>query len=141
MNNSDYVLDSNIVSAVLNGHPKLRERLNIVPAERIFLNIVSAFENLRGWFAQVNKQQPTNRIVWAFDGLQKTLAYYGQNQVLPFDDAAATKYEELRKKHRRLGRDDLRIAAIALARNAVLVTQNVGDFAAIEGLRTENWLA
>ena len=76
MNNSDYVLDSNIVSAVLNGHPKLQERLTIVPAERIFLNIVSAFENLRGWFAQVNKQQPTARIVWAFDGLQKTLAYY-----------------------------------------------------------------
>ena len=76
MNNDDYVLDSNIVSAVLHGHPKLRERLTIIPAERIFLNIVSAFENLRGWFAQVNKQQSTNRIVWAFDGLQKTLAYY-----------------------------------------------------------------
>jgi predicted nucleic acid-binding protein len=76
MNNKDYVLDSNIVSAVLNGHPKLRERLTIVSAERIFLNLVSAFENLRGWFAQVNKQQQIDRIVWAFDGLQQTLAYY-----------------------------------------------------------------
>jgi len=141
MNNDDYILDSNIVSAVLNGHPSLRERLTIVPHERIFLNIVSAFENLRGWFAQVNRQQPIERIVWAFDGLQQTLAYYGQSQVLPFGDAAAAKYEELRKQHRRLGRDDLRIAAIALVRSAILVTRNIGDFAPIENLRTENWLA
>ena len=140
MNNDDYLLDSNIVSAVLNGHPKLRERLTIIPAEHIFLSIVSAFENLRGWFAQVNKQQPVDRIVWAFDGLQQTLAYYGQSQVLPFDDAAAAKYKELRRQHRRLGRDDLRIAAIALVQNAILVTQNIGDFASIEGLHTENWL-
>ena len=101
MNNNDYVLDSNIVSALLNGHPKLREKLTIVPAERLFLNIVSAFENLRGWFAQVNKQQPTEQIIWAFEGLQQTLTYYGQSQVLPFDGAAATKYEELRKQNMR----------------------------------------
>jgi len=54
---------------------------------------------------------------------------------------AATKYEELRRQHRRIGRDDLRIAAIALVQDAILVTQNVTDFAAIEGLRVENWLS
>jgi tRNA(fMet)-specific endonuclease VapC len=72
---------------------------------------------------------------------KKHFAYYGQSQVLPFDDAAAAKYEELRRKHRRLSRGDLRIAAIALVRNAILVTQNIGDFSPIESLRTENWLA
>ena len=80
------------------------------------------------------------RIVWAFDGLLQTLIFYGQGQVLPFDEEAAMRYEELRQRYRRLGRDNLRIASIALVEDAVLVTQNVSDFVIIEGLRVENWL-
>jgi tRNA(fMet)-specific endonuclease VapC len=137
----DYCLDSNVVSALVNGHQELQRQVNQVPKQRIFLNVVSAFENLRGWFAQLNKQQSRGRIVWAFDGLLRTLAFYGQSQVLPFDDEAAIKYEELRRQHRRLNRDDLRIAAIALVQDMILVTQNVRDFADIEGLRVENWLS
>ena len=136
-----YVLDSNTVSAILRGHQGAHRRLTLVPAEYVFLNVVSAFENLRGWFAQVNQQQPIERLVQAFNGILWTLSYYGQSQVLPYDMAAAIKYEELRRQHRRIGRDDLRIAAIALVQDAILVTQNVRDFAAIEGLRVENWLS
>ena len=141
MADEKYILDSDTVSANLNEHPGVQRRLALIPKESIFLNVVSAFENLRGWFAQVNRQQPIGRIVWGFNGLLRTLNYYGQSQVLPYDMAAATKYEELRGQHRRIGRDDLRIAAIALVQNAILVTQNVNDFAAIEGLRVENWLS
>lgn len=136
-----YILDSNTVSAILNEHPGVQRRVALVPAECIFLNVVSAFENLRGWFGQVNRQQPIERLVRAFNGILRTLNYYGQSQVLPYDVAAATKYEELRRQHRRHSRDDLRIAAIALVQNAILVTQNVRDFAAIEDLRVENWLS
>ncbi len=136
-----YVLDSNAVSAILRGHQGVHRRITLVPAERIFLNVVSAFENLRGWFAQVNKQQPTDQLVRVFNRILQLLDYYGRSQVLPYDMAAAMKCEELRQQHRRLGRDDLRIAAIALVQNAILVTQNVNDFAAIEGLRVENWLS
>ena len=136
-----YVLDSNTVSAILRGHQGVHRRITLVPAERICLNVVSAFENLRGWFAQVNKQQPTEQLVRAFNRILQLLDYYGQSQVLPYDMAAAMKCEELRQQHRRLGRDDLRIAAIALVQNTILVTQNVNDFATIEGLRIENWLS
>lgn len=64
--------------------------------------------------------------------------------VLPFDEAAARHYGDLRASlesdGRRLAEPDLRIAAIALSRDATLVTANVRHFARVPGLRVENWL-
>jgi tRNA(fMet)-specific endonuclease VapC len=56
--------------------------------------------------------------------------------VLPFDEAAATAYASLPFRR---GSFDRLIAAHALARNLVLVTNNPRDFADIFGLKIENW--
>jgi tRNA(fMet)-specific endonuclease VapC len=64
--------------------------------------------------------------------------------ILPFDENAARPYGKLRAElehaGRRVAEPDLRIAAIALARGATLVTGNVRHFARIPELRIENWL-
>lgn len=64
--------------------------------------------------------------------------------ILAFDELAAQRYGELRAgleaTGRRVAEPDLRIAAIALTRDATLVTGNVKHFARIPGLRVENWL-
>ena len=64
--------------------------------------------------------------------------------ILPFDEAAAQRYGELRAAlegaGRRVAEPDLRIAAITLTRDATLVTGNVKHFARIPGLCVENWL-
>ena len=63
---------------------------------------------------------------------------------LPFDDAAARHYAEIRDdletRGAIIGPNDLLIAAIALANDLTLVTSN-HEFSRIEGLRTEDWLA
>jgi tRNA(fMet)-specific endonuclease VapC len=48
-------------------------------------------------------------------------------------------YETLRQTHRRAGKMDLRIAAIALSTNATLVTRNTQDFITISNLSLDNW--
>ena len=64
--------------------------------------------------------------------------------VLPFDERAARQYGFLRASlegaGRRLAEPDLRIASIALSRDATLVTANVRHFARVPRLRVENWL-
>jgi predicted nucleic acid-binding protein len=58
-----------------------------------------------------------------------------------FDDVAAANFDRLRgdKKLRKIGRNDILIACIALANQATLVTRNVKDFQALPGLKVENW--
>lgn len=62
---------------------------------------------------------------------------------LPFDDAAAWRYGELRAYLQRGGQPigplDLQIAAHALSLGLPLVTNNVGEFARVPGLTVENW--
>jgi tRNA(fMet)-specific endonuclease VapC len=41
--------------------------------------------------------------------------------------------------HRRIGAMDLRIAAIAITQNAILLTQNLKDFTDIQDLKVEDW--
>lgn len=66
-------------------------------------------------------------------------------QIFPFDEAAARLYAPLRAQleasGRKLDEPDLRIAAIALARDLTLVTGNTRHFSRVPGLRVENWLA
>jgi tRNA(fMet)-specific endonuclease VapC len=69
----------------------------------------------------------------------------GNVTILPFDDTAAGVYGALRAQLERQGtplaEPDLRIAAVALANDLILVTGNVRHFARVPGLPIENWLA
>jgi tRNA(fMet)-specific endonuclease VapC len=60
-------------------------------------------------------------------------------QIVSFTEPAILRYEDLRATHRRLGKNDLRIAAIVLEANASLATRNLRDFRQIKGLRIEDW--
>ena len=63
--------------------------------------------------------------------------------ILPFDERAIWVYGELRAELERLGQPigalDTMIAAHALSRDAILVTNNTREFSRVAGLRLENW--
>jgi tRNA(fMet)-specific endonuclease VapC len=58
---------------------------------------------------------------------------------VPFDDRAADRFTSLRRAGIRIGSMDLKIAAIALVHDALLVTGNLRDFAVVPNLRCEDW--
>ena len=64
--------------------------------------------------------------------------------VLPFDSDAAFEYGKihttLQKKGQLIGPLDMLIAAHAVSRGLIIVTNNDGEFGRIEDLMVENWL-
>ncbi len=59
--------------------------------------------------------------------------------ILPFDGAASVEYQRLQKLNLRAGTMDIRIAAIALAQKATLLTRNRIHFEKIPSLKIEDW--
>lgn len=60
-----------------------------------------------------------------------------------FNDVAAVHYAEIRadlsKQGNLIGANDLMIAAIAKANNAILITNNTREFSRVNGLKIEDW--
>jgi len=71
--------------------------------------------------------------------LQATLEFFKNVRSLGFDQYAINCYEDLIRQRIRIGTQDLRIAAIALSINSILVTRNRKDFDKVPNLRLEDW--
>ncbi len=101
--------------------------------------IVSYDEQTRGWFKFFARAKSRPEQLNAYFKLFKHLKDWQGAHVIPFDEAAADVLDHLRTLRLRVGTNDLRIAAIALSRDATLITRNLLDFERIPGLRLEDW--
>lgn len=59
--------------------------------------------------------------------------------ILSFTEPAIARYEQLAALKVKVGKMDLRIAAVTLEHGGVLVTRNLRDFQRIPNLIVENW--
>jgi tRNA(fMet)-specific endonuclease VapC len=130
-----HLLDTNILIAMTKEHPGVLERLTSTPASAILLSSVVVAEIEYG-IAKSARKEHNQRV---FDKLLNGF------QVVPFDATAARLYGPIRARLERQGRligpYDLMIAAHARALDAVLVTDNVGEFTRVDDLAVENWLS
>jgi tRNA(fMet)-specific endonuclease VapC len=134
-----YVLDTDHVSLLRDGHAEVVSRLRSVAAEERAITIVTIEEQLRAWFTQVRRARNADQLALAYDGLFQVVQMARSVPVLPFVPSAVARYFELRRSLRRVGKLDLAISAIALEANAILVTRNRHDFEQVPGLQIEDW--
>lgn len=75
--------------------------------------------------------------------LAQVKAFTAHYPVLPYDEAAAEKYGEIRANLSQrgliIGPYDLQIAAIALVHDVTLVTHNTREFSRVAGLKLDDW--
>ena len=128
-----YMLDTNICIYVINQRDEaLRERFEEHAAEICISSITCA----ELWYGVSNsgRVEENRRML---EGFLHDLA------VLPFGVEAAGHYGEirhaLRKRGRPIGANDLFIAAHARSLEAILVTNDQGEFGRVPNLRVESW--
>jgi tRNA(fMet)-specific endonuclease VapC len=138
------LLDTDHLSVVTNAadarNAPLRARLRAAAAAPLAVPIVSVEEQCQGWLAQINRQRDVHKQVATYERLAKLLEFLADWEIVRFDERAADEFKRLRKQGVRIGTHDLKIASIALARQALLLSANLRDFRRVPGLAVESWL-
>lgn len=141
---SRYILDTDHVSLFQRNHPQIVQKVREIDTSNLFVTIVTLEEQLRGRLAVISKaNQKSERLAIAYQNLRSTLVYFCNVQLLDFDEAAYNCYQDLRQNLRQqklsVGTQDLKIAAIALRHQAIVVTRNHKDFGKVSNLLLEDW--
>src|SRR5207249_4701677 len=105
-----------------------------------FITVITPQEITQGWLAAINREPGGPKQVFAYRRFHHSLLGFPKLTILPFDEVAADRFVALQSQRIRVGTMDLKIAAICLAHEAILLTRNRRDFDPVPGLRVENWL-
>jgi tRNA(fMet)-specific endonuclease VapC len=131
---SRYLLDTNIVSHMLRGHPQVAMRVRRAPMAQLCISVLTEAELHYG----LAKRPEAKRLQRAVEELLLRV------EVLPWTSRCALSYGRLRAQCERDGRSldalDLLIGAHALAEAAVLVTADRA-FSHVSMLVIEDWTA
>lgn len=137
-----YLLDTNHVKELAYPTPRgqrLRDRL-LASGAQVITSVITLEEELRGLLARTNRSIRADELILSYQKLIERVNFFSRWVVFSMDDDSAKIFSQLRQQGVRIGTMDLRIASIAIAHHATLLTRNTVDFAQVAGLRFENWL-
>jgi tRNA(fMet)-specific endonuclease VapC len=137
-----YILDTDHLSLIQrNGNEgkRILERIAVILDIDIAVSVVTYEEQVRGRLSVISKAKTLEEQVLAYQRLEQLILDYREINIVPFNNAAALEHQRLRKAYPHLGNMDLKIAAITLTQEGILLTRNTSDFGKIEELRIEDW--
>jgi tRNA(fMet)-specific endonuclease VapC len=139
-----YILDADHLSLIqrngLEGK-QILTRLAAVETTEVAVTVVTYEEQVRGRLNVLSRAKTIDEQVLSYQGLQQLVKDYRAIVIVPFSHTAALEDQRLRKAYPRIGNMDLKIAAISLTNNAILLTRNASDFGQIGELKTGDWSA
>lgn len=133
----NYVLDTNIIAAILKDNEMVKGKMSkaVLDGDEIFVNGISYYEIKRGLLA-ANATKQLNLFIQFCSKFPVLLL-----DTMPIFDEAAEIYAHLKKTAALIEDADILIASIVKFRDFILVTNNIAHFQRIQGLKTENWLS
>jgi tRNA(fMet)-specific endonuclease VapC len=138
-----FLIDSDHLSVLLESrdarHLQLMERIEQSP-DPCAVPIVVVEEHMRSWLGQIHRSTDVHRQIVPYLRLRKLVAFLANAIIVDWNEPAADIFLQLRHLRNRIGSQDLKIACIALANEASLLTANLRDFEQVPGLHAEDWL-
>lgn len=136
---SVFVLDTDILSLFQEGHETVRHHVAACPLSNLAITVLSVEEQLSGWYTFIRKAKQIDKLALGYERLANNIRLLAAFQILDFDKPAIHRYESLQRLNLNVRKMDLRIAAVVLEQNAILVTRNARDFKQIPGLAFVDW--
>jgi tRNA(fMet)-specific endonuclease VapC len=139
---SFWILDTDHLSLLQRENTKLIDRLLSYQQERVVITIVTVEEQLRGRLSVISKAsdlKSKTSLALAYQNLRLTVESLTEFEQIDFDPQSESIYRQLREQKIRIGTQDLRIASIALANRATLLTRNYRDFSQVPNLILDDW--
>jgi tRNA(fMet)-specific endonuclease VapC len=134
-----YILDTDHLSLIQrNGQEGKRILAKLATVEAVAVTVITYEEQIRGRLNFLSRAKTLDEQLLGYEGLQRLAVDYQSIIIIPFSRTAALEHQRLRKAFPRTGNMDLKIAAIALTHNAILLTRNESDFRQIVELRIED---
>ena len=136
------ILDTDIVTLMHAQHPAIARRLALFEEDELAVTIITVIETMRGRYDFLMKAATKKQFLHAQELMRFSATKLVELPTLFLDEAALDCFDELQKRKglKKIGRADLLIASIALARHATLVTRNLKHFNLIPQLKCENWV-
>jgi tRNA(fMet)-specific endonuclease VapC len=135
-----WVLDTDVLTLWLRGREAISARVAATPPHQLAVTIITVEEILGGWYTQIRQSRNDQQLARAYEAFQQAVEFTRGIQLLPFDLPGIRRYRQLRTHNRRVGTNDLCIAAIVIEQQGTLVTRNTNDFVDIPGLQLETWV-
>ena len=118
------MLKTDVLTLWLRGQETIRARVAATPPQHLAVTIITTEEILGGWYTQIRQARDDQVLARAYQALHGAIEFSRSIRILLFDLPEIRRYRQLRTQHRRIGTTDLRIAAIVLEQQAILVTRN-----------------
>jgi len=130
-----FLIDTNICIYIIKENPKSTvEKIKTYEPFQIKISAITVAELEYG----VSKSQNIDK------NRKVLLKFLSSFDILPFDDQDAEYFGKIRSYLERLGKVigpyDMQIAAQALSKKLILVTNNINEFQRVPNLILENWI-
>src|SRR5438067_1167480 len=129
-----FLIDTDVCSYAMRGHPRVQRHFDSHRMDELAISVITE--------AELRFGATKSRRAGLLEGLESWLLRF---EILELTSSAAEAYAGVRTYLELAGTPigdlDTLLAAHALARNLVLVTNNMREFRRVPGLRVENWAA
>ena len=129
------------MTEILYGTSKLGDRLKNTSGYEVSISIITFTELLQGWLAEINRSlaRPKSDICRAYDNLAQAQEDLRSFKTIRYTSQIESIYQAFPSSVKRVGTNDCRIAATAIAHGLIVVTCNVRDFSRIPNVKFEDW--
>jgi tRNA(fMet)-specific endonuclease VapC len=134
-----FVLDTDLLTLYYHGDPIVVQRVDARLPTELAISILTVDEQLTGWYTLTRQARRPEEIARAYVHLGEAVVRLGHWRILPYTESAIARVAQLKALRLNVRLMDLRIAAVALENQAVIVTRNRRDFGRVPGLSVEDW--